>query len=173
MNLDTLENILLALLVADAIALAVLVLIQQGKGADAGAAFGGGGSGTVFGSAGSASFLVKMTTWLAIGFFVIAFGLAYTAKERAGTLSELGIPQVTTPLSGLTDEASETPDVSANAENSSDAAADSALDTLIDSVESDIPAVDGLDGELPVDLENNASELTDELESVDSDIPDV
>jgi len=81
MNLDTLENVLLALLVADAIALAVLVLIQQGKGADAGAAFGAGGAGTVFGSAGSTSFLVKMTSWLAIGFFAIAFGLAYTAKE--------------------------------------------------------------------------------------------
>lgn len=172
MNLDTLENILLALLVADAIALAVLVLIQQGKGADAGAAFGGGGSGTVFGSAGSASFLVKMTTWLAIGFFVIAFGLAYTAKERAGTLSELGIPQVTAPLSGLSDEADATPDLSTDAAST----ADSALDSVIDSVENDIPSVDGLDGELPVDsvdLEIDASELTDELESVDSDIPDV
>ena len=177
MNLDTLENILLALLVADAIALAVLVLIQQGKGADAGAAFGGGGSGTVFGSAGSASFLVKMTTWLAVGFFVIAFGLAYTAKERAGTLSELGIPQVTAPLSGLSDsETGDTPDVSAEAPSASDspdASVDSALDSVIDSVESDLPSGDGLDAELPADLEIDASELTDELESVDSDIPDV
>ncbi len=169
-DLNTLENILLALLVADAIALAVLVLIQQGKGADAGAAFGGGGSGTVFGSAGSASFLVKMTTWLAVGFFVIAFGLAYTAKERAGTLSELGIPQVTAPLSGLSDtDAGDTPDVSAEAPSASD----SALDSVIDSVESDLPSGDGLDAELPADLEIDASELTDELESVDSDIPDV
>jgi len=161
MNLDTLENVLLALLVADALALAVLVLIQQGKGADAGAAFGGGGSGTVFGSAGSASFLVKMTTWLAIGFFVIAFGLAYTAKERAGTLSELGIPQVTAPVSGLSD-----PD----ADGAVDAASE-AIDEAVGNADSDLPSVDGLDGEMPQEID--PSELTDELESVDSDIPDV
>ena len=169
-NLDTLENVLLALLVADAIALAVLVLIQQGKGADAGAAFGGGGSGTVFGSAGSTSFLVKMTTWLAIGFFVIAFGLAYTAKERAGSLSELGIPQVSAPVSGL-----DAPDVSSNATDTSNVTdtegTDTTLETVIDNVDTEVPDLDSLDGDLP--LEIDSSVLTDELESVDSEIPDV
>ncbi|MEQ8861613.1 MAG: preprotein translocase subunit SecG [Pseudomonadales bacterium] len=90
----TVETVLMLLLVADALALAVLVLMQHGKGADVGAAFGSGGANTVFGSAGSASFLTRLTVWLAIGFFVIAFGLAYTAKERAAALDELGIPQV-------------------------------------------------------------------------------
>jgi preprotein translocase subunit SecG len=93
-NLSTLETVLLVLLVADALALAVLVLMQHGKGADVGAAFGSGGANTVFGSAGSASFLTKITVWLAIGFFVISFGLAYTAKERASAVDTLGIPQV-------------------------------------------------------------------------------
>lgn len=83
---NTIETILLILLVLDAVALVALVLIQQGRGADIGAAFGSGGANTLFGSAGSASFLTKMTAWLAIGFFVISFGLAYTAKERAGAL---------------------------------------------------------------------------------------
>ena len=94
MNLATLETILLVLLVADAIALATLVLMQHGKGADVGAAFGSGGANTVFGSAGSASFLTKATAWLSIGFFLIAFGLAYTAKERAAELENIGVPQV-------------------------------------------------------------------------------
>ena len=67
--MENLETVLLMLLVADAIALTTLILLQQGKGADIGAAFGSGGSNTVFGSAGSASFLMKLTTWLAIGFF--------------------------------------------------------------------------------------------------------
>ena len=80
--------------VADATALAALILMQQGKGADIGAAFGSGGSNTVFGSAGSASFLMKLTTWLAIGFFLISFGLAYTAKERAASLRGIGMPIV-------------------------------------------------------------------------------
>ncbi|MCH2354000.1 MAG: preprotein translocase subunit SecG, partial [Pseudomonadales bacterium] len=38
--MDTLETVLLILLIMDAVALAVLVLLQQGKGADIGAAFG-------------------------------------------------------------------------------------------------------------------------------------
>ena len=92
--MDTLETILLILLVADAIALGALVLIQQGKGADVGAAFGSGSANTLFGSAGSASFLTKSTVWLAIGFFLISFGLAYTAKERAAALSDFGLPTV-------------------------------------------------------------------------------
>ena len=105
MSLENLENILLTLLVVDAVALGVLILIQQGKGADVGAAFGGGSSNTMFGSAGSTSFLARLTTWLAVGFFFIAFGLAYTAKERAGALSDLGMPQITAPVSGLSEEA--------------------------------------------------------------------
>lgn len=93
------------LLVADALALATLVLLQHGKGADVGAAFGSGSANTVFGSAGSASFLTKLTAWLAIGFFVISFGLAYTAKERAADLENLGIPQVEeTPAPAVQDE---------------------------------------------------------------------
>jgi preprotein translocase subunit SecG len=97
MTIANLETILLLLLVADAIALAALVLLQQGKGADVGAAFGSGSANTVFGGAGSASFLTKLTAWLSIGFFVIAFGLAYTAKERAASESTLGIPQISVP----------------------------------------------------------------------------
>ena len=95
--MSTFETILLMLLVVDAIALAALVLLQQGRGADVGAAFGSGSSNTMFGSAGSASFLTKLTVWLAIGFFLIAFGLAYTAKERAASLQDLGVPQVAVP----------------------------------------------------------------------------
>ncbi|MAT84366.1 MAG: preprotein translocase subunit SecG [Gammaproteobacteria bacterium] len=97
MDLATLETVLLVLLVADAIALGGLVLMQHGKGADVGAAFGSGGANTVFGSAGSASFLTKLTVWLAIGFFLISFGLAYTASHRAEAMDQLGIPQVDAP----------------------------------------------------------------------------
>ena len=93
-----LETILLVLLVLDALALGGLVLLQQGRGADVGAAFGAGSANTMFGSGGSASFLTKMTVWLAIGFFLISFGLAYFAKERAESLQELGVPTIEEPL---------------------------------------------------------------------------
>ena len=94
MELATIESVLLSLLVLDAIALTVLILMQQGRGADVGAAFGSGSSNTMFGGSGSTSFMTKVVVWLAIGFFVIAFGLAYTAKERAGSVSRTGLPDV-------------------------------------------------------------------------------
>ena len=84
--MSTLETILLILLVLNAIALGALVLLQQGKGADIGAAFGSGAASAVFGGAGSASFLAKLTAWLAMGFFLLSLGLAFTAKERAANL---------------------------------------------------------------------------------------
>ena len=90
--MTTFETVLMLLLVLDALALGGLVLLQQGRGADAGAAFGAGASNTMFGSTGSASFLVKATVWLAIGFFVISFGLACFAKERAAGLHDQGVP---------------------------------------------------------------------------------
>ena len=92
--MSTLETVLLTMLSLDAIALTALVLLQQGKGADVGAAFGSGSSNTIFGASGSAPFLTKLTTWLAILFFAITFGLAYIAKERVLEGSSLGIPQV-------------------------------------------------------------------------------
>ena len=92
--MSTVETVLLSLLVIDALALITLVLIQQGKGADVGAAFGSGSSNTVFGSSGGATAMTRLTTWLAIGFFVIAFGLAYTAKERSEQAGNQGIPRV-------------------------------------------------------------------------------
>ncbi len=63
-----------------ALALIGLILLQQGKGADAGASFGSGASQTVFGAAGSATFLTRTTKWLAIFFFSTSLGLAYLAR---------------------------------------------------------------------------------------------
>lgn len=89
--MGTVETVLLILLVVDALALIGLVLIQQSKGADVGAAFGSGSAGAMFGPSGGASFLVRLTSVLAILFFVITFSLAYTAKQRADVLSGFDI----------------------------------------------------------------------------------
>lgn len=88
------ETLIVVAHVLIAIALVGLILIQQGKGADAGAAFGGGASQTVFGSQGSGSFLSRTTTFLAILFFVTSFSLAVFAKQRAEVAGEAGIPTV-------------------------------------------------------------------------------
>ena len=77
-----LYNILLAVFVLISVALVALILLQQGKGADAGAAFGSGASGTVFGSRGSASFLTRTTGILAALFFIISLSLAYLSNQQ-------------------------------------------------------------------------------------------
>jgi preprotein translocase subunit SecG len=65
------------------------VLMQHGKGADAGAAFGAGASGSVFGSRGANSFIYKLTTGVAVGFFLTSLTLAYLAtNEVSGTTEE-------------------------------------------------------------------------------------
>ena len=78
-----LHNLLLVVHVLIAIGLIGLVLIQQGKGADAGAAFGSGASGTMFGSRGAASFLTRTTGILATLFFITSLSLAYVATQKA------------------------------------------------------------------------------------------
>ncbi|MDH3647423.1 MAG: preprotein translocase subunit SecG [Gammaproteobacteria bacterium] len=67
------------------VALITLILIQRGKGAEAGAAFGSGASGTVFGSAGSGSFLTRLTGVLATLFFATSLSLAYLAGKVVPT----------------------------------------------------------------------------------------
>lgn len=59
-----------------------LVLVQHGKGADVGAAFGTGSAGSVFGSAGSANFLSRLTAGLAVVFFVTSMGLSFLSNKR-------------------------------------------------------------------------------------------
>ena len=54
--MELLKTLMIVLQVLSAIGVIGLVLVQQGKGADAGAAFGSGASGTVFGATGSANF---------------------------------------------------------------------------------------------------------------------
>jgi preprotein translocase subunit SecG len=83
------QTFILTIHIILAIVLVVLILVQHGKGADAGAAFGSGASSTVFGAQGSASFLTKITTFIALSFFITSLALAYYAssiKPESGSL---------------------------------------------------------------------------------------
>ncbi len=148
--MGTVETVLLSLLILDAIALTVLVLLQQGKGADVGAAFGAGSSNTMFGSLGAASFLTKATAWLAIGFFAIAFSLAYLAKERAGTVGSVGIPTapVESPAGELT----------------------SPQESVDSDAQTDVPALEALDAD-EVEALNQVIDAVEEAQ--DGDVPDL
>ena len=75
------ETLIVVVHVIAAIAIIALVLLQQGKGADAGAAFGSGASQTVFGSSGSGNFLTRSTTIAAVIFFVTSLTMAIYAKQ--------------------------------------------------------------------------------------------
>ncbi len=91
------QTALLLIHVLAAIAMVGLILMQQGKGADAGAAFGSGASATVFGSQGSSSFVTRLTAGLATLFFVTSLSLAYFAgqgkEEATSVVDRIELPQ--------------------------------------------------------------------------------
>lgn len=74
-------SILLGVMVVLGIVIVALILLQQGKGADAGAAFGSGASGTVFGARGSGGFLTRTTGVLMALFMVLAVVMAWMAQH--------------------------------------------------------------------------------------------
>ncbi|MCG7657508.1 preprotein translocase subunit SecG [Wielerella bovis] len=88
------------------LAIIVLVLMQHGKGADAGASFGGSGSAQgVFGSAGNANFLSRMTAISAMIFFASCLALGYV-NSNSGKKSGLDfstVKQTTTTPSSTTE----------------------------------------------------------------------
>jgi preprotein translocase subunit SecG len=93
------ELILLIIHILICVILIVSILLQASKGGGLAGAFGGTGtSGAIFGSTGAATFLSKLTTYLAVAFFLTCLGLYYlastdtlpeTASERS---MEQGVP---------------------------------------------------------------------------------
>jgi preprotein translocase subunit SecG len=67
--------------------LVISVLLQSGKGTGLAGAFGGGGGamGAVFGGRGAATFLSKLTTILAIAFFISCLGHSLLLSRRFST----------------------------------------------------------------------------------------
>lgn len=86
------ETLIVLVHVVIAVAIVALVLLQQGKGADAGAAFGSGASQSMFGSAGTGNFLTKTTTVAAVVFFATSLTLAIFAKEQSQGGFDDGLP---------------------------------------------------------------------------------
>ena len=78
-----------------------LILMQQGKGADAGAAFGSGASGSVFGAQGAASFLSRTTAILATLFFITSLGLATLNGQKSAPDDLMNAPAVEQDSLGL------------------------------------------------------------------------
>ena len=79
------STIIIALHVTVCILLILIVLLQTGKGAEMGATLGGGGSQTLFGPAGPANILTKITTGVAIIFMVTSLTLAVLSGNKSET----------------------------------------------------------------------------------------
>ena len=75
------------------VSLIIIVLLQTGKGASLGAAFGG-SSQTVFGSAGAATFLTKITTVVGILFMLTSLGITFFG---IGTKASTSVMENVTP----------------------------------------------------------------------------
>jgi preprotein translocase subunit SecG len=125
------QQILTMLQILVAVGLIALILLQQGKGADAGAAFGSGGSGTIFGARGSASFLSRATAVLAVVFFSNSIALAYisgqsvereSVTERFGVSTE--VPASSEPVPAPGTFVTDVPDLPADGSQSTSQGAD-------------------------------------------------
>lgn len=105
---------ILILFVPACILLPIIILLQDSKGEGlSSSAFGGAGGSmqSVLGGQGAATFLSKVTTWLAIGFMVMALFLMRFYGETGGELKplqeEVGQAEVTITPSEETTEGSE------------------------------------------------------------------
>lgn len=91
--METFKTLIWIINVFSSLSIIVLVLMQHGKGADAGASFGGSGSAQgVFGSAGNANFLSRMTAVSAVVFFATCLALGYI-HSQSKTLDFTNIQQ--------------------------------------------------------------------------------
>ncbi len=125
------QQILTILQILVAVGLIGLILLQQGKGADAGAAFGSGSSGTIFGARGSASFLSRATAVLAVVFFSNSIALAYISGqsvERESVTERFGVsteaPASTEPVPESGTFVTDLPDLPADGSESTNQGSD-------------------------------------------------
>jgi len=88
------ENLILTIHIIASLGVIGFVLVQNGKGADAGPAFGGGNSGSAFGVTGAANFLSRATSICVTTFFCTSIALAVIATNNSRN-SSLNIPQET------------------------------------------------------------------------------
>ena len=68
--------------ILDCLLLIGIILLQPGEGGDLAAAFGGAASQTAFGARGSATFMQKLTTGLAVTFMVLSIILVVVTNRK-------------------------------------------------------------------------------------------
>ena len=133
-----LYSILITVQILIAVGLIALILLQQGKGADAGAAFGSGASQTVFGARGAGSFLTRLTAVFAVLFLTNSLVLAYITSHSIGAgrpslLEETTAPSTTISVDDLIDQEG------GGAVTPADVAEESGMQDVIDKLSEELP----------------------------------
>ena len=131
--MEIIVGFILVLFVPACILLPIIILLQDSKGEGlSSSAFGGAGGSmqSVLGGQGAATFLSKVTTWLAIGFMTMALFLMRFYGETGGELKplqeEAAQTEVTITPSDETTEAGEVADTAET--DGTDSSSDSADD---------------------------------------------
>ena len=116
--MEIIVGFILVLFVPACILLPIIILLQDSKGEGlSSSAFGGAGGSmqSVLGGQGAATFLSKITTWIAIGFMVMALFLMRFYGETGGELKplqeEAAEVEVTITPPDETTKAGEAPDI--------------------------------------------------------------
>ncbi|MEO0137230.1 MAG: preprotein translocase subunit SecG [candidate division WOR-3 bacterium] len=85
-------GVIFALHVLICILLIIVVLLQQTRGAGMSSVFGGGGSDSLFGGKGATPFFIKLTSGLAVAFFLTSLFLVLLSRRPlAKTAVEKGL----------------------------------------------------------------------------------
>ncbi len=87
-------TILWIIYILDSLLLIGIILLQPGEGGDLAAAFGGASSQTAFGARGSATFLQKLTTALAVLFMLLSIILVIATNLKQKNIMEKNPPAV-------------------------------------------------------------------------------
>ncbi len=96
-----LENLIYVFHIVVCLIIIGLVLVQQGKGAGIGASFGQGASGTVFGAAGKANFLARLTKWMVVLFFITSLVMMFNSGKITASKSVIdSLPTQEVPVIG-------------------------------------------------------------------------
>lgn len=74
-------GVILALHIIICILLIIVVLLQQTRGAGMSSVFGGGGTESIFGGKGATPFFIKLTSGLAVAFFITSLTLVLLSRR--------------------------------------------------------------------------------------------
>jgi preprotein translocase subunit SecG len=119
-------NLLIGLHVLVCLVLILVVLLQSSKGSGLAGAFGGAGGQTMFGGQETATFLSRLTTYLAVIFMVLSLLLAFLSARRSAPGSKSIVRQAARQTENVIPSGKSINEILGGADSTSKAGPDSA-----------------------------------------------